>query len=53
MIRYGTGFAVDVVFFTHFHADHYWDHRLPSHAGMMGREEKLVLYGPASRRSGS
>ena len=23
MIRYGTGFAVDAVFFTHFHADHY------------------------------
>src|SRR5260370_6855305 len=23
MIRYGTGFAVDAIFFTHFHADHY------------------------------
>ena len=23
MIRYGTGFSVDAVFFTHFHADHY------------------------------
>ena len=23
MIRYGTGFDVDAIFFTHFHADHY------------------------------
>ena len=23
MVRFGTGFTVDAVFFTHFHADHY------------------------------
>jgi ribonuclease Z len=48
MIRYGTGFAVDVVFFTHFHADHYLGIiGFLRTLGMMGREEKLVLYGPA------
>jgi ribonuclease Z len=47
MIRYGTGFAVDVVFFTHFHADHYLGIiGFLRTLGMMGREEKLVLYGP-------
>lgn len=48
MIRYGTGFSVDAVFFTHFHADHY--------LGIIGflrtlsmgeRQQKLMLYGPA------
>ena len=48
MIRYGTGFSVDAVFFTHFHADHYLGIiGFLRTLGMMGREEKLVLYGPA------
>ena len=47
MMRFGTGFAVDAVFFTHFHADHY--------LGLLGflrtltmqnREAPLDLYGP-------
>ena len=47
MIRYGTGFAVDAVFFTHFHADHYLGIiGFLRTLGMMGREEKLVLHGP-------
>src|SRR6516162_7702396 len=47
MIRYGTGFAVDAVFFTHFHADHYLGIiGFLRTLGMMGREEKLVMYGP-------
>jgi len=37
-----------VVFFTHFHADHYLGIiGFLRTLGMMGREEKLVLYGPA------
>ena len=40
MIRYGTGFAVDAVFFTHFHADHYLGIiGFLRTLGMMGREE--------------
>jgi ribonuclease Z len=47
MIRYGTGFAVDAVFFTHFHADHYLGIiGFLRTLGMMGREERLTLYGP-------
>jgi ribonuclease Z len=47
MIRYGTGFAVDAVFFTHFHADHYLGIiGFLRTLGMMGREENLVLHGP-------
>lgn len=48
MIRYGTGFSVDAVYFTHFHADHYLGIiGFLRTLGMMGREEKLVLYGPS------
>ena len=48
MIRYGTGFSVNAVFFTHFHADHYLGIiGFLRTLGMMGREEKLVLHGPA------
>src|SRR5207237_3706364 len=48
MIRYGTGFAVDAVFFTHFHADHYLGIiGFLRTLGMGGREEKLTLHGPA------
>lgn len=47
MIRYGTGFAVDGVFFTHFHADHYLGIiGFLRTLGMMGREAPLTLYGP-------
>jgi ribonuclease Z len=47
MIRYGTGFSVDAVFFTHFHADHYLGIiGFLRTLGMMGREERLTLYGP-------
>lgn len=48
MIRYGTGFSVDAVFFTHFHADHYLGIiGFLRTLGMMGREHGLTLYGPA------
>jgi len=47
MIRYGTGFGVDAVFFTHFHADHYLGIiGFLRTLGMMGREQGLTLYGP-------
>ena len=49
MIRYGTGFSVDAVFFTHFHADHYLGIiGFLRTLGMGGREEPLKLYGPQS-----
>jgi ribonuclease Z len=51
MIRFGTGFAVDAVFFTHFHADHYLGIiGFLRTLGMGGRTEKLTLYGPVSAR---
>ena len=47
MIRYGTGFAVDAVFFTHFHADHYLGIiGFLRTLGMGGRDTKLTLHGP-------
>lgn len=51
MIRYGTGFAVSAVFFTHFHADHYLGIiGFLRTLGMGGREQPLTLYGPTSAR---
>jgi ribonuclease Z len=51
MIRYGTGFAVDAVFFTHFHADHYLGIiGFLRTLGMGGREQPLTLYGPTSAK---
>lgn len=51
MIRYGTGFAVSAVFFTHFHADHYLGIiGFLRTLGMGGREQPLTLYGPPSAR---
>lgn len=51
MIRYGTGFAVDAVFFTHFHADHYLGIiGFLRTLGMGGREHGLTLYGPPPAR---
>ena len=47
MIRFGTGFSVDAVFFTHFHADHYLGIiGFLRTLGMMGRATPLVLHGP-------
>lgn len=47
MIRFGTGFSVDAVFFTHFHADHYLGIiGFIRTLGMTGRESPLVLHGP-------
>jgi ribonuclease Z len=47
MIRFGTGFNVDCVFFTHFHADHYLGIiGFLRTLGMGGRELPIQLYGP-------
>ena len=47
MIRYGTGFDVGAIFFTHFHADHYLGAiGFLRTLSMLGREEPLDLYGP-------
>ncbi len=47
MIRFGTGFSVDCVFFTHFHADHYLGIiGFLRTLGMGGRTESMSLYGP-------
>lgn len=47
MVRFGTGFSVDAVFFTHFHADHYLGIiGFLRTLGMGGRDEPLLLYGP-------
>lgn len=47
MVRFGTGFTVDAVFFTHFHADHYLGIiGFLRTLGMTGREHPILLYGP-------
>ncbi len=47
MMRYGTGFAVDRIFFTHFHGDHYLGLLgFLRTLNMQGRTEPLNLYGP-------
>ena len=47
MARFGTGYDIDVVFFTHFHADHYLGIiGLLRTLGMTGRSRPLPLYGP-------
>ena len=51
MIRYGTGFDVAAIFFTHFHADHYIGAiGLLRTLSMLGREAPLRLYGPRPAR---
>ncbi len=51
MIRFGTGFGVDAVFFTHFHADHYLGIiGFLRTLGMGGRTQSLTLYGPPPAR---
>jgi ribonuclease Z len=47
MIRYGTGFDVAAIFFTHFHADHYLGAiGFLRTLSMLGRTAPLHLYGP-------
>jgi ribonuclease Z len=47
MMRYGVGFALSEIFFTHFHADHFLGViGLMRTLGLQGREEGMRLYGP-------
>jgi ribonuclease Z len=47
LLRYGTGFDVDFVLFTHFHADHYLGIiGFLRTMAMGGRTKPLALYGP-------
>ncbi len=49
MVRFGTGFTVDAVFFTHFHADHYLGIiGFLRTLGMNGREHAVTALRPAS-----
>jgi ribonuclease Z len=51
MIRYGTGFDVDAIFFTHFHADHYLGAiGFLRTLSMLGRARPLDVYGPRNAR---
>jgi ribonuclease Z len=51
MIRYGTGFDVTAICFTHFHADHYIGAiGFVRTLSMLGRGRPLDVYGPAPAR---
>jgi ribonuclease Z len=51
MIRFGTGFDLAAIFFTHFHADHYLGAiGFLRTLSMQGREAPLDLYGPRPAR---
>jgi ribonuclease Z len=51
MMRYGTGFDVDAIFFTHFHADHYLGAiGFLRTLAMLGRTRPLDVYGPPNAR---
>ena len=48
MMRYGVGFTIDEIFFTHFHTDHLLGLvGLTRTMALQGRTEPLRLYGPA------
>src|SRR6266581_388925 len=47
MMRFGVGFALSEIFFTHFHADYFLGGiGLLRTLGLQGREEPIRLYGP-------
>ena len=47
MMRYGVGFTLSEIFFTHFHADHFLGViGLIRTLGLQGRTDPLFLYGP-------
>ena len=47
MMRYGVGFALSEIFFTHFHADHYLGVLgLIRTLALQGRTESMCFYGP-------
>jgi ribonuclease Z len=47
MMKYGVGFTLGEIFFTHFHSDHFLGVvGLVRTFGLQGRTEPLVLYGP-------
>jgi ribonuclease Z len=47
MMRARTGFAIDGIFITHWHADHFLGiFGIIETLGFIGREEPLVIYGP-------
>ena len=51
MIRFGSGFDVSAIFFTHFHADHYLGAiGFLRTLSMLGRQAPLRLYGPPPAR---